>query len=209
MPGRLFRSIDGGASWFDLGPQLPSGAGNSASPLVLGPRLYLLGTWGTEGSGVFRSTDGGESWPRVAPLGVAGAPVIASDGLIYWLLRDGLGIIRSRDKGVTWSQPLGAGFGLTANLIELPGGSLAAMGTSALQLSKDGGASWVSVGTKPPFAPSGIAYSKFRRAFYLWHATCTGVDDSVQPEAILRSDFDSLSQPRVAMPGHESGDGLR
>ena len=36
----------------------------------------------------------------------------------------------------------------------------------------DRGATWQSVGPAIPMVPTGLAYSRFRNAFYTWHFTC-------------------------------------
>jgi hypothetical protein len=199
-PGVLLRSVDGGDNWTDIGPLLPASAGDSSFPLVINGQTLLLGTWRSDGAGVFRSTDGGGTWTQVFAGGVYSHPLTAADQTLYWLRENNQGLIKSTDHGATWSQVAGSGiFAVlgSADLIELPDHRLAALGLSALIVSKDQGVTWVAVSSPLPFSPTGLTYSAFRKAFYVWHFDCTPVHfpgDPVPPDAILRSAFDYLSQ---------------
>jgi hypothetical protein len=43
--GHLFRSTDGGNTWTDIGPNLPTGTGFSSQALVIDAQTHLLGTY--------------------------------------------------------------------------------------------------------------------------------------------------------------------
>jgi photosystem II stability/assembly factor-like uncharacterized protein len=186
----LHRSTDGGASWTNVGMRLPSGSAFSSYPLVLDARTFLVGCsgWGDGMSGIFRSEDGGESWTRVSELPANNAPLVATDGAIYWPLVWGGGMLRSIDRGASWEQIVGGGTVTGVAPIELPDGRIATLSTSAVVVSDDGGVSWDPVTSMLPYGDSvGVVYSAHRRAFYIWHFSC---GDRVLPDAIMRHDFD-------------------
>jgi hypothetical protein len=188
----LYRSADGGATWVDLSSTLPPGIGWTTSPLVINARVHLLGTANAAASGVLRTADGGATWSRVYTGAISGPALVAKDGAIYWLLAKGAGIIKSTDQGVTWNPVVGPGQ-ISANsgsLIELPDGRLASFAGSVI-VSKDHGATWQGIGPPLPYAPTGMVYAPFRKAFYIWHFDCnTGGDTSVKANAIERMDYD-------------------
>ena len=197
--GKLLRSTDGGSTWIDIGAQLPAGAGYSVSPLVIDAQTHLLGTYSTAGSGVFRTTNGGTSWTQTYSGGVFGHPLTASDGSIYWLLDGGGGLIRSAtDKGISWTKMIGSGTlgASVAGVLELPDGRLSTVGSNYVLVSSDHGATWGQRGAPLPYAPVGLIYSRFRKAFYIWHFDCTfdPSGDPVPADAIERLPFDWQTQ---------------
>jgi photosystem II stability/assembly factor-like uncharacterized protein len=188
----FYLSRDGGKTWSDISGSLPKDAGFSSQPLTLDNQTYLLGTSDGSGSGIFRTVDGGRTWTSVYKGPVKGRPLVAkSDGAIYWLTAAG-GIVKSADKGTTWTNSAGAGVlaPTSTHIVELPDGRLAAAGRS-VTISADHGATWRGVGPALPIQPTGLAYSPFRNAFYAWYFTC---DATVPANAILRLDFDYKTQ---------------
>ena len=118
---------------------------------------------------------------QVSEHGPAGLPLlVASDGSIYWQRVYGGGLLKSTDKGKTWTQISRA---VKSNPIELPGKRLAGLADSQVMISSDGGANWTKVGPPAPFRPNGITYSEKGKAFYAWRLA----EDRKKPaESIVR-----------------------
>jgi hypothetical protein len=68
---------------------------------------------------------------------------------------------------------------------------IAAVGSSTIVASPDGGASWQKIGPTFPFRPVGMTYSPSRRAFYIWYFTCSQnvADNAVPANAIMGLDL--------------------
>lgn len=189
----VWRSTDGGATWFDVSPGLPSDSGFSSFPHVLDARTHLLGTQSGAGAGIFRTTDGGVTWALARAGGVSGAPVVGPDGSISWLLEDGRGLVRSADSGITWTVRAPQGPARSANLVLLPDGSLATNGWDHVLVLGVGSDRWSPFGPPLPFRPAGITYSPFRKAFYVWRFDCdlSVPRNPVTPGSVMRLDVDT------------------
>jgi photosystem II stability/assembly factor-like uncharacterized protein len=199
--GHLFLSTNGGAVWTDIGPKLPSGTGFSSQALVIDAKTYLLGayTYSNSGArlGVFRTTDSGQTWKQVFSTAVQGHPLVMPDGTIYWSLGGNAGMVKSTDKGQTWQQTVGQGVIATGSPVALPDGRVAALGSQAIMISSDCGASWTATTTTLPYSPTGVVYSPYQKAFFVWHFDCTGKSnpgDPVPQDAIMRYAFDYQRQ---------------
>jgi photosystem II stability/assembly factor-like uncharacterized protein len=185
----IYRSLDGGMTWNNIGGPLPAGSGFSFPGHIVNAQTYLAGTW-TGNGGVFRTTDGGMSWSRVYMGGVF-RTMRAADRNLYWLLEGDRGIIRSTDEGATWTNGGGAGaIKGAASLTELPDGRLVAIGGQSLLVSTDHAATWRAFGPALPNSPNGVLYSRFRKALYVWRSSCAGPNDPVPADAVMRLDFD-------------------
>jgi len=187
---KVYRSSDGGGTWTEVGAGLPADSGSSSIPLVMDAQTHLMGTYASDGAGVFRTTDRGVTWNQVYGGAVRSHPLVASDGAIYWLLDGSGGVIRTTDDGATWTPAGGAGATYArngGNILEISRGRLVTLGASSLVMSSDRGATWRTFGATLPFQPNGVAYSSFRKGFYIWHFDCTV---SVPADAIMRMDFD-------------------
>jgi photosystem II stability/assembly factor-like uncharacterized protein len=198
----LYRSTNGGTTWTPVGAKLPPST-NCTYPLVIDAQTHLVGCGGYGGgvSGVYRTTDGATTWVNVTSLGGSGRPLVASDGSFYWASPGGAGMARSTDKGLTWANPL-AGSSSVASFspIELPDGRIAtigpATGSQTIVVSADHGATWRAVSTPLPYADvSGFTYSSHRKAFYVWHFTCSSftMPVPVPTDAIMAYSFDYQS----------------
>jgi len=188
----LSRSTDGGATWTDIASTLPPDTGFSTGPLVIDSRTFVLGTNHGDAPGVFRSTDGGASWTRVFDEGVTALPLVTSDGAIYWVTQTSAAVIKSIDKGATWTVVTKDGTlaPQATSLIPLPGGAIASLGSTTIIVSADGGVTWEPLGPDLPFVPTGMTYSAWRTAFYVWHFDCDfSTDDPIQPNSIMRLDY--------------------
>ena len=122
----------------------------------------------------------------MSALEANGAPLKASDGAIYWLLMFDRGVIRSTDRGESWTQVCGSGVLKGSTLIELPDGKLAAAGNKSVKVSSDRGATWAPVVTPVPVQPAGVIYAPARQAFFIWHWDC---GNQVLTNAVWRHDY--------------------
>jgi photosystem II stability/assembly factor-like uncharacterized protein len=189
----LHRSTDGGATWTNVGANLPR-SNFSSAPLVIDAMTHLVGCSGyaMAPNGIFRTTDGGAHWTMASDVAASGAPLRASDGTIYWTLIYGSGMVRSRDDGATWEHLVDGGVVSGVSPIELPDGRIATVGASAIVVSSDHGVTWQPATESLPFHDAvGLAYSRQRRAFYVWHFDC---GNAVLADAIMRHDFDWQTQ---------------
>jgi hypothetical protein len=189
----LYRSADGGATWTNVGLNLPAGTNFCTNALVIDRNVHLVGCSGYGGGtdGVFRTTDGGKTWAPTSTAPAAALPLWAADGTIYWSLIYDRGLIKSSDQGKTWSQPIAAGTLKTGHPIELPDGRIVAAGPKTLMLSTDKGATFTAVGAALPFTPNSITYSAHRSAFYVEQFDC---GTAVVAHAISRHGFDYRTQ---------------
>ncbi len=169
----LYRSTNGGSSWTNIGGPLPANT-NCTLPLVIDSMTHLVGCAGYGGgpTGVWRTVDGGVSWKMMTPNGGASAPLLASDGTIYWASTGSNGLIRSTDKGVTWSEPMGANVITSVHPIELPNGIIASLGMNYVMVSSNKGQTWEPATSQMPITPVGVVYDAYRKAFFIWYFTC-------------------------------------
>jgi photosystem II stability/assembly factor-like uncharacterized protein len=187
----MWKSADGGKTWTNPGANLPPGTGSLPDPLIIDARTYLVNAtnWGSGAPGIFRTTDGGATWTRVSPLGPKEAPLVASDGTIYWAAADS--IAKSTDHGVTWST-VGSGFVDDLQPIEVPGGRLVTATSDSLVVSSDGGATWQQIGPQLPYPPAGLVYSENQKALFISHWDC---GSKVLPDAIQKLSYDFAALP--------------
>jgi len=184
----VWKSIDGGQNWTNIGATLPEGTKHSSNPLLLDASTYLVNAsgWGKGTGGVFRTANGGESWTQVSALEANGTPLSASDGSIYWQLVYDRGLIRSTNQGQAWTQVCGGGVIKGSRIIELPDGRLAVNGGKNIKVSSDHGASWTAVCEPTPVPIAGLIYAPARQAFFIWHWDCK---DKVLTNAVWRHDY--------------------
>jgi photosystem II stability/assembly factor-like uncharacterized protein len=191
----LKRSRDKGKTWEQIGANIPAGTKVCSFPIIIDAETFLLGCGGgydTGMPGILRSTDAGESWTVVSPnAGGGSAPLLASDGSIYWASEFSGGMVRSTDQGLTWTTVVDKYVVSGLRPIELPDGRLATAGGKQIYISADHGSTWRVATTPLPYEPIGLFYSTFRKAFYVWMWTC---DLSVPENGILRYDFDYTSE---------------
>ena len=180
----LMKSTDGGATWQNIGKNLPDKTNHSSEPILIDAKTCITNTAGwlkDHTFGIYRTADGGATWEKVSDLGAAGRPLLAADGAIYWVYLWGGGIIKSTDQGKTWQKLSGP---VKAVPIELPGGRLAAAVAKVLYTSADGGKEWRPCGPAMPFAPATIAFSEKRNCFYT-----SRMSDKKSDQAIIRLDL--------------------
>jgi hypothetical protein len=195
--GHLFRSTNGGATWTDIGPMLPAGTGFATQALVIDSQTHLVGayTYSNTGAGlgIFRTTNGGQAWTQVFTSPVQGHPLVMPGGTIYWSVGNNGGLVQSSDKGLSWQMTVGKNVLVTGSPVALPDGRIAALGSQAVMVSADCGATWHAATTALPYNPTGLTYSPYEKAFYVWHFDCTGKNnpgDPVPSDAIMKFAFD-------------------
>jgi hypothetical protein len=128
------------------------------SPLAteLGEVLFVDDTHAVLGtaSGVLRRGDDG-TWTKVSTEPVVGQPVRGESSL-YWLRRNGAGIVRGGLDGLNWLPRAGA-VATDATALSLRPGELITWGQPArLVHSTDGGDSWTPFEPPTPYRPDGI-----------------------------------------------------
>ncbi len=195
--GHVFRSTNGGGTWTDLGANLPTDSGFTSQVLVIDAQTHLVGTYtysnSGAGLGIYRTTNGGQTWTQVLTRPVEGHPLVMQDGTLYWSLAGNAGMVRSTDHGQTWAQTVGANVIVTSSPVELPDGRIASLGSQTVMVSSDCGSTWYGATTALPYAPTGLVYSPYQKAFYVWHFDCTGQSfpgDPVPSGAIMKFAFD-------------------
>jgi len=186
---KLFRSTDGGANWTDIGKALPAGSGFCTTSFIVDAKTFVIGCGGWYGGtpGIQRTIDGGDTFQQVSDKGVAGQPLRASDGAIYWAGHQAGGLYKSTDQGKSFTQVADANQAKSIEPIELPDGRIVTVGSATLMASADHGTSWQPLADPLPFTANGVAYSPFRNAFYIWQWDCK---DVVLPNAIMRFGYD-------------------
>jgi hypothetical protein len=200
----LFLSTNGGMTWTSIGAGLPTNT-FCTLPLVLGPHTFLVGCnyFLTPPSGVWLSTDTGTTWAQVTDAGGQGAPLVASDGSIYWASPEQGALAKGSTTDPTqWATVGKPDVVLSITPLELPNKQLATIanqvgnqyGPLYVQTSADGN-SWTPVSSALPISVvSGFAYSSQRNAFYVVNETCPdagGTDAGGSLGAFLEYDVDA------------------
>jgi len=192
----LYKSVDGGETFTQIGENVPKDAVPSSFPYVIDANTYLLGgyPYGSDlVTGILRTTDGGDTWDRITEDGGYYDPLRASDGSIYWSSGLDGGMVRSEDDGETWTRVTGPNVLMSLHPIELPDGRIASVDANKryIVVSDDHGDTWSAVTPRLPYVPYGIDYSAQRKAFIIWYFTCNGQDNSpVADDAIMSFGFD-------------------
>ncbi len=135
----VFRSIDNGNSWVQVG--LPN-YGVQALAIHSNGAIFA----GT-GLGVFRSSDGGDSWEATGLANVSVTSfLITASGNILAGISFGGGIARSTDNGETWAQIGLSGISVVTLAMKADGNLFAGVAQHGVFRSTDGGNSWASTG---------------------------------------------------------------
>jgi hypothetical protein len=184
----LFISLDAGATFKDIGKQLPDNTGFCTNGLVLNNSTQLVGCaagFSGKSGAILRTTDCGATYKSVNAKGVVGAPLWASDGTIYWAAEGG-GMVKSTDLGMTWTSAGNAG----GRILELPDGRILASANDRVVVTKDGGTTWTPIGTALA-GRSGFTYSAAGKTLYAWHNDCNG---TVLADAVMAAGWDYTTQ---------------
>jgi hypothetical protein len=196
---RLYKSIDGGQTWTDIGNRFPDSTSFSR-PLIINAAVFLNGCSGYAGKyGMFRSDDSGATFASVGGTpgieGPSADPLVLANGIILWEQIYNRGMMRSIDNGVSWAQITGYGTLTTSHPVLLPDKSVAALGANKILVSTDAAvaanATWTQVCDALPVLASGVNYAgviyePVRGAFYTWNWDCGNV---VRSNAIMRFDY--------------------
>lgn len=193
---KLYLSTDSGVTWQEIGDNIPDEAHVCPFPYVVDAQTFLLGcgSYGGGKTGIYRSTNAGASWTLVSEAGGGSAPLVAKNETIYWASEGTAGMTVSKDKGKTWSAPVGAGVITGAQPWELPDGRLAELSMASVVISDDGGVTWSPGSAALPYRPTGFFYSSQQKAFYVYHYTCDPGDNPVAADAVMRFSFDYETQ---------------
>ena len=150
--GGLFKSTDGGENWHRLtrvyfGPPGAITAVAVAPDFATSGHVLAGGGWG----GLYLSQDGGVNWTAnysvTAQSVVAYSPDFASDGIA---LAGGFGgLYKTVDGGVLWTQVLTRPVSALAVSPQFGADGTLFAGGDGLDVSTDGGASWVTVTVAP------------------------------------------------------------
>jgi hypothetical protein len=193
-PQELYKSTDGGAGWTNVGAGLPS-TEECPEPYVIDSQTYLVGC-NKSVPAIFRSTDGATTWTQVASEGGMYAPLVASDGTIYWGSSDGA-FVRSSDMGQTGTQPVKPYTFMAVAPIELPNSKrIATLAGNQVVVSADQGVTWNAVTPALQTVGGGgngwigLAYDKARSLLLAWYWTCGSAPVPVPSDAIMAFPFE-------------------
>ncbi len=179
----VYRSTDGGSKWLDITENLGSDVNTCGWPLVIDSQTHLVACsqFGSGMGGIFKTIDGGDTWQRVSEVAGDLAPLLASDGTIYWSVQGDAGLLRSEDSGDTWTRL--AISVIAAHPIELPDGRIATVDKQTVVTSADHGDNWKRASPVFPYQAVGVIYSSFQQAFFIWHLSA---DPMIPSDAISR-----------------------
>ncbi len=153
----LFKSVDGGKSWFPIGYGITSGS--SVTTIALDPRGNVI--YAGTSSGLFKSSNGGLLFTQLANAPTAQTEELAIDPVtpdVVFVVAGG-GLYKSTDAGATFAA---SGNGIAANqagviLID-PHAHTNLISVGLKQYwSADGGATWTLATTAVPPNTSGVA----------------------------------------------------
>jgi hypothetical protein len=181
----VHKSTDGGATWTNITAGL---SGFTSFPVVVDAQTYILGS----NAGICRTVDGGASWTLVSSLVMNWNPLIASDGTVYAVTNSNQAIVKSTDDGASWTVVNKPGTNMWIacySPIELPDGSIVAVGNNSLVRCADG-STWTTLVRSWPAGQGGltqgmIAYNSVAGAFYMAFYNCNSV---VPANAVWRYD---------------------
>lgn len=182
-------SADGGATWKNIGVNLPADSGFSSYPYIVDDKTFMVGT---SNNLTFRTTDKGAHWTKVVDGGGGGKPLKHSDGSLYWAATQSGGLVRSTDDGATWKvvTPANVVFGMTP--IELPDGRIAMRSAKGMLVTDDKGVNWRQI--SPPI-PNDYwwfvtTYNVEDKAFYTTRFACDANQATVNADALMRFSWD-------------------
>jgi photosystem II stability/assembly factor-like uncharacterized protein len=198
----LHKSTDGGLNWVKIGDNVPKGSEFTANPIVLDAKTYLTDSsgWSKPGEswGIYRSEDGGDTWTKVSEEGAAGNATITSNGHIYRSVLWDQKIIKSADRGKTWTRLQGPARGIVVEVLPQRLVALGSENNSQLYLSKDDGSTWTPFGKPVPFKARGLTYNAAGKSFFLW--AMNEKNEVPREKSILRWDLPADAERALASP---------
>jgi hypothetical protein len=208
-------SGDGGNTWTNIGSNLPASAARANYPLVIDSQTFLAGCsfmisagptydWSFSGiPGLYRTTNKGESWIQVSDKAVFEEPLVVND-TIYWTFYNtntlSGGLLRSYDKGVTWTVATATGLLWSCRPVLLTDGRIGMINSSnCIVASSDHGATWTAITPPIPVpTPWGFTYNAPGKAFFAWQSS--GENNNPVNGIVVRLDMDITPAHSVASP---------
>jgi photosystem II stability/assembly factor-like uncharacterized protein len=181
-------SNDGGNTWSNIGGNLPSTAARSNYVLVIDAQTVLVGCsfmisagptydWSFHGvPGLYRTTNKGGDWTLVSDKAVFEEPLVVGDR-IYWTFYDTTtrsgGLLRSDDKGATWTVATATGLLWSCRPVLLPDGRIGMINSDKrIVASTDRGVTWTAITPAIPVpTPWGFTYNELGKAFFAWQSS--------------------------------------
>jgi photosystem II stability/assembly factor-like uncharacterized protein len=197
--GSLFKSVDGGMNWSRTGPMYSCPLAVVIDPQS--PSTVYAATWdGEVGYGVLKSIDAGETWTSVGfgkrSSAVAALALDPRDSQTLYAGIEALTggnstLVKSTDGGFTWNSTTLSGYVSAIALDPQSPGAVYAVAQGFLWKSSDGGATWLDLSDRLPYAVSAIATDP-RKPATIYAATVVGVvtsGDGGETWAPLASDI--------------------
>jgi hypothetical protein len=157
VDGRVYKSINGGATWTDASTPVTDDVLALAIDPITPTTLYAATRCCIDPAGIYKSTDGGGSWQAVNSglPAFAGVRALVIDPSSPTTLYAGLlnrGVYKSTDGGTSWSAASAGLLGATVNALALdrasPSTLYAALSfQGSLYKSTNGGTSWQAANT--------------------------------------------------------------
>ncbi len=146
--GTLYRSVNGGISWDNIGAQITDWNVGAIAVAPTDTRTVYVGGFG--GGLMFKSTDGGENWQQLPIRGVDGFYCLTispeNSDVLYAGVHKLDSLLQSADGGVIW-QGFTLGQAPTRAIVLHPRDSDHIYATSlGVFHSPDGGLSWTALG---------------------------------------------------------------
>ncbi|HEY3763203.1 MAG TPA: hypothetical protein VGN23_15765 [Verrucomicrobiae bacterium] len=210
-------SNDGGNTWTNIGNTLPASAARANYQLVIDSRTFLAGcsfmisagptyNWSFGGiPGLYRTTNKGGNWTRVSDKAVFEEPLVVND-MIYWTFCNtntiplSGGLLRSDDKGATWTMATATGLLWSCRPVLLPDGRIGMINNSnCIVASSDHGVTWTTI--TPPITvptPWGFTYNAPGKAFFAWQSS--GENNNPVNGIVVRLDMDIMPVQAAVSP---------
>jgi photosystem II stability/assembly factor-like uncharacterized protein len=199
----FMHSKDGGKTWDNVGGTLPSAAGFSSVPIVIDSKTYIGICVNNGEDSIYRTTDGGASWTKVFDQAGPSEPLKLSDGTYVISGNNADGLLKTTDNGETWKNVSGKDVIQWPAPRLLPDRRIAAVGTNnSIVVSDDGGVHWKQVTSRLPNTPNGFVYSPNDKAFFVNFIKCVDSTAAVPDSAIMRYDFDYMSDTSDVPDAH-------
>ena len=172
VAGGVWKTLNGGASWFPLNDFMANLAVVSLVMDPTDPNVIFAGTGEGEsnidavrGAGIFKTTDGGATWAQLSSTATSSfyyvnRLAICPTNHLILLAATGTGIWRSADGGISWSQRNSNSGMLDVAFDPSNGGNgIAAGNAGQLFYSTDGGVTWNAATGISIFARIEVAYA--------------------------------------------------